>query len=593
MFKNKTFVIVCIVVVLVVAGIGAIKARSSARDSGASNIATFEVQRGPLTISVIEAGTIKAREQIILKCEVEGKTSIISLVEEGARVNKGDLLVELDVSTLLDNEIDEEIKTENANAAYIGARENLAVVENKAKSDVDLAKLTFTFAKQDLEKYIKGEYKNELRKAESAIILAQEELTRANDTLKWSQTLFDDKYISQTELQADKLLQKKRELDLELAQSDRDLLINYTYRRNVDQFVSDVNQADMAMERTQREANANIAQARATLKAKEAEYRRQVSKLEKTRAQITKTKIYAPASGLVIYATSARRGGWRSRTEPLDEGQTVFERQELIYLPTAASSKAEVTIHESHLEKIHEGLPAVITVEALQGKRYLGTLQKIAPLPDAQSMWMNPDLKVYNTEIYLDSNDPLLRTGMSCLAEIIVARYDNALYIPVQAVMRVDGEPTVYVVNGKALEPRKVEIGLDNNRMIHILSGLGEGEIVSLTPPLESAEVDENSSNAINGQNGNGSANGYDHIDKEIDDRLKQSKEMISNGEQPKRKREGKKGMRSGKRGEGFENLSDEEKAKRRERFSNMSEEEKQKMRQRYQSGKGRPKRQE
>jgi len=154
-------------------------------------------------------------------------------------------------------------------------------------------------------------------------------------------------------------------------------------------------------------------------------------------------------------------------------------------------------------------------------------------------------------------------------------------------------KPTVYVVNGKALEPRKVEIGLDNNRMIHILSGLGEGEIVSLTPPLESAEVDENSSNAINGQNGNGSANGYDHIDKEIDDRLKQSKEMISNGEQPKRKREGKKGMRSGKRGEGFENLSDEEKAKRRERFSNMSEEEKQKMRQRYQSGKGRPKRQE
>jgi HlyD family secretion protein len=581
MLKNKTLIIICIVVALVVVGIGAYKARSSARDSGASGTSTFEVQQGPLTISVIEAGTIKAREQIILKCEVEGQTSIISLVDEGTRVKKGDLLVELDASKLLDTVIDEEIKTEDANAAFIGARENLAVVENKGKSDVDLAKLTLTFAKQDLDKYIKGEYINELRKAESAIILAQEELTRANDTLEWSKTLHAEKYISQTELQADELSQKKRQLDLELAKSDRDLLKNYTYQRNVDQFVSDVNQAGMALERTQREANANIAQARATLRARDAEYRRQVSKLEKNRAQITKTKIYAPADGLVIYATSARRGGYRSRSEPLDEGQAVYERQELIYLPTAASSKAEVDIHESHLQKIHEGLPAIITVEALQSKRYLGTLQKIAPLPDAQSMWIN---------------DPLLRTGMSCLAEIIVARYDDAVYIPVQAVMRVDGEPTVYVVNGKALEPRTVEIGLDNNRMIHILSGLNKGDVVSLAPPLESAEVDENGSGAVNGQNGNSLAgNGSDFIDDRIDSRLKQSKEMISNTEQPKRKREGKKGSRGGKRGDrerrkGFEDLSEEERAKMKKRFSNMSEQEKQKMRQQYQSGGGRPK---
>ena len=103
---------------------------------------------------------------------------------------------------------------------------------------------------------------------------------------------------------------------------------------------------------------------------------------------------------------------------------------------------------------------------------------------------MNPDLKVYNTDIYLDDNDDSLRTGMSCKVEIIVEQYDDALYVPVQAVLRVAGKPTVYVMQGKDMAPRQVETGLDNNRMIHILSGLEEGERVVMTPPLKAATVD-------------------------------------------------------------------------------------------------------
>jgi len=580
MFKNKAFVVICIVVVLVVVAIAAIKVRSSEEKLNTSAVATYEVKQGPLTISVIESGTIKAREQIILKSEVEGKTSIIYLIEEGMNVKKGDLLVELDASTLLDDEIDEEIKTLNAEAAFISARENLAVVQNQAKSDVDIAKLTLTFAKQDLEKYTKGEYLNEKKKADTDITLAKSELTQATETLEWSQKLYDEKYISQTELEADKLLQKKKELDLELAESNLDLLTKYTYRRNVDQLVSDANQAGMALERTQRKVNADLAQAEATLKAREAEYRQQESKLKKTKEQIVKTKIYAPADGLAIYATSAKSRGRPGSQEPLDEGQAVYERQELIYLPTAASSKAEVDIHESNLEKVHPGLPAIITVDALQGRRYLGTVERIAPLPDAQSVWMNPDLKVYNTEIYLDSNDPLLRTGMSCLAEIVVARYDDAVYVPVQAVMRVDGAPTVYVVKDKSIEPRKVESGLDNNRMIHIVSGLEKGEVVSLTPPLQSAEVDQGGTGLGNGYNGNGSLTSSELIDKEIDDRLKQSKEASSQVKPSSVKRDRKTGKRDGRDGRKNRNLSDEERQKMRQRFQNMSDEEKQKMRQ-------------
>jgi HlyD family secretion protein len=560
----------------------------SFKDSGGmlTGLATFVVKRGSLRISVTESGTIKARDQVILKSEVEGRTSILWLVPEGTPVKQGDLLVELDGSQLLDNKIDQQIIVQNAEAAFIGARENLAVVANQAQSDIDLADLTLKFAEQDLEKYLEGEYPNQLKEAEALITLADEELKRAEEKLRWSEKLFAEKYISQTELQADQLAVKKAEFDLELAKNNRDLLEKYTYQRNLDQLESDVRQAKMALERTNRKAKADVAQAEADLKAKQSEYSRQQDKLKKLEEQIEKTKIYAPADGLVIYATSARRGGWRSSSEPLDVGQDVLERQELIYLPTTAAVKAEVDIHEASLKKVEVGLPALITVDALPGRSFVGSVAHIAPLPDAQSMWMNPDLKVYNTEVYLDSNDPGLRTGMSCKAEIIVDQYEDAVYVPVQAVLRVAGETTVYVVDGGAIEPRTVEIGLDNNRMVRIMRGLREGEVVLLTPPLKSAAlepskerigteaapleqdtevyriIDDKLQNKTNGQQ-------QDGTDRRSGD---SGRDSLSPDQRQKMRRE-------------FENMPAEEREKLRERFKNMSPEEREKMRQRRKGG--------
>jgi len=597
--QNRPFVLIALISVLAIIGAAAamLVSRKTNNDL-ASSMATFVVKRGPLRISVTESGTIKARDQVILKNEVEGITSILSLAPEGTRVKKGDLLVELDASGLLDAKIDQQIKVQNTEAAFVGARENLAVVTNQAQSDIDIAKLNLKFAKQDLEQYKEGEYPNQLKEANGLITLADEEVTRAQETFDWSKTLFEEKYISQIELKADELALKRKKLDLELAQSGLDLLQKYTYQRNLDQLESNVNQADMALERTNRKAKADVVQAEADLKAKESEYERQNDKLRKNIEQIEKTRIYAPADGLVIYATSARRGGMRSSTEPLDIGQTIRERQELIYLPTGSSVNAEVDIHETSLKKVGLHLPAIITVDALPGKTFLGEVAHIAPLPDAQSMWLNPDLKVYNTEITVDGNDSSLRTGMSCKAEIVIKQFADATYVPVQAVLRVAGEPTVYVVNGENVEPRRVEIGIDNNRMVRIISGLEEGEVVLLTPPLGSAAVEPYA-----GQTAPDTGPHEDGTDiyRTINDRLAESinKRQYpgtaipgSDAEQPRKRsddRRGKSGAGSRgpgqKPGTGFENMSSEEKEKMREKFKNMSREEKQKMRQQSEEG--------
>ena len=475
--------------VCVLIGIGVVVALNfGTEDASVNDHITFEVKQGPLRISVIETGTIKAREQIKIKNNVEGRTSIISLVEEGTQVRKGDLLIELDSSDLLDKKIDQQIRVQNVEAAFVSAREDLAVIENQAQSDIDKAKLAYEFALLDRKKYTEGEYPNALKAAESKIILANEEISRAREKLAWSGKLFNEKYISKTELQADELAEKKKILDLELAENELNLLKNFTYQRSLAQLESDVRQAEMAFERTNRKAKANIVQAGANLKAKEAEYERQKDKLEKIEQQIQNTRIYAPVDGLVVYATSAQRGR-RHGVEPLQEGQEVRERQELIYLPTTGAVTAEVSIHEANLDKIRIGLPVIITVDALPGETFTGRVARIAPLPDPQSAFLNPDLKLYNTDIYLDGNHEALRTGMTCKAEIIIDQYKEATYIPVQAVLRVNGKQTVYVVKNKTLEPRSVEIGLDNNRMVRIISGLRPGEVVSLIPPLAAASV--------------------------------------------------------------------------------------------------------
>ncbi len=564
-FLRSRLSLLAAIIVVVLIGIVVVAFNGSgSRSVSMSERPSFVVKRGPLRISVTESGTIQAREQIILKSEVEGRTTILFLVDEGTRVEKGELLVELDSSQLLDTKIDQEIRVQNAEAAFIRAREYLAVVENQAQSDIDEAELALEFAELDLKKYLEGEYQNKRKEKESEITLAKEELQVAEEKLDWSQKLFEKEYISRTELQIDQLSVEKRRLDLELSQNSLRLLEDFEHPRDLAQKESDVKQAKMALERTNRKAKADVVQAEADLRAKESEFERQKDKLKKIEEQIVKTKIYAPADGLVIYATSAKTQHWRGNEEPLDEGREVREREELIYLPTASAVKAEVKIHEASLEKIKVGLPVRVTVDALAGRTFTGRVAKIAPLPDAQMIWLNPDLKVYNAEIYLDGEGDYLRTGMSCSAEIIIEEYKDAIYIPVQAVIRVAGEPTAYLWDGRDFEPRTVEVGLDNNRMMRVLGGVKEGEVVLLAPPLGRGAIEEAREVASStGSLGEEAATGGEEsTDKD---------EAPGPGMQlsPEQMREK------------FEKMSDEEKRQMRERFEKMSDEDREKLRQR------------
>lgn len=448
------------------------------------------VKKGPLVINVTEAGSIKPQEQIILKSAVEGRRAIIYIIPEGSFVKKGDLLVELDVSELETKRADQEIVVQNAEAGKLIKADDLIVAQNQAKADIELAELKVRFAREDLQKYIKGEYPKNLSEAEGNIKLAEEELERARDKMEWSKKLYDEKYLSETEMRGDELSWKRSELNLKTAKGNLDLLQNYTYKRQVAQLESDLSQAEMSLERTKRKANASVSSAEASLRAKELEYTRQMERLKHYERQVSNAKIYAPMDGLVIYATSANNR-WGNR-EPLSEGIEVYERNDLIYLPTASSFQAEVDVHESNLKKIVPGLSVRVRVDAAQNT-FDGVVSHVSPLPDAHKMWQNPDLKVYKTIIKLTGGGESLKSGMNCVANIVIEQFEETLYIPLHCVVKEEGESVVYVINkeGKP-EKRKVELGLDNNLFVQVIGGVSEGELVMENPPLSNSQSDEN-----------------------------------------------------------------------------------------------------
>ncbi len=79
--------------------------------------------------------------------------------------------------------------------------------------------------------------------------------------------------------------------------------------------------------------------------------------------------------------------------------------------------------------------------------------------------------------------DILLRPGLLADAEVIVESLENVVYIPYQAVFDTTQGPVVYLWNGRSLEPRPVELGKRSESQVVILSGLEEGDQISLQSP--------------------------------------------------------------------------------------------------------------
>jgi HlyD family secretion protein len=435
------------------------------------------VRRGPLRIAVTTGGGLRAAGTVSLTSKVEGRNAILRLVPEGTFVRKGDVVCELDASAMIEDRIQQTISVGNAEAALVKARQNYQIQLSQNRSDINKARQAIEFAEQDLAMFLEGERASELQASRQAIDLAKEEAERAASRLTWSETLAERGFLTATELEADRIAEHRAQVALEQAERELDLLERFRMPRRETELRALLEEARQEFERVELQAAARIIDFEADVKSCEATLGLERERLVKLENQIDEAKLRAPRDGLVVYAQ-------RDHDDPpIQEGLEVRERQEILSIPSTDDMVAEVKLHESVLEQVEVGMPCTIKVDALPGVELDGQVEFVALLPDQGRRWLNPNLRVYRCDVAISTPNDGMRPGMSCSVEILIDEIADTLYVPVQAVFREGPTNVSFVVEGREITRREVEVGRYNELWVQVLGGLAEDEVVLLRPP--------------------------------------------------------------------------------------------------------------
>ena len=481
---RRRFVYIAGAAILLVA-IMSVAANSGSTAAEENDDELFTVQSGPLTISTSESGILKNKDEIILKNETERSLKIVSLVEEGTVLKQGDLIIELDSDALETNRDLLELNQKSRESDLVAAEKRREIVINQKQADIEQAEVTLRFARLNLKKFIEGEHPKNLEAADARITMAQANLERAERDYNWSIKLHDKGFITARELKADELTAKQNRINLKISKTDLDLLVKYNDPQMIESMKSDVKQAEMALERAKLRSEADLTIQQASLYHFEIQLKDINKELKKAQARLDACRIVAPADGMVIYGTSGSQT--QEGRELMEVGATVHPMHTLIRMPVSDIMLATISVQEATKPKLYENMQAVVTVDALPDQAFNGRLTKIGILPDATQSWLNPDLKVYECQVELDSASQQMKSGMNCHVEIVIEEYENTLFVPIQCVLHIDGKPTVYLKQPGGFEKRVVQTGMDNGVTIHILDGLEDGDQVKLKPPLEEA----------------------------------------------------------------------------------------------------------
>ncbi len=440
-------------------------------------MAYHTVERRDFLVSVIEGGALAATQELLIVCEMEGTPRILRIVPEGTSVKKGDLLVELDSSGIKERLDTQEVVVENARFALTKAKEDLdiQILLNDA-NDKD-AELAVEFALSDLEKYKLGDWPQAKRVLEADITITKEEVQRAKDKLDWTGKLHAKGYATRSELEGDQLALKRQDIALEKGSEALRLSEKYDYPKKVRLLESGYEQSKLALLRIKQRSKSLLSAAQADLKARENTLELQSGKLEETRLQLQLAKIFAPQDGLVVYAPVSSSLG-----QPIEEGAVVRQKQPLIKLPDVSKMMVEIKIHESHVRQVKPGQPAFVTIDSMPDKQFNGVVKKIAPLPDSNSRYYSPNLKVYAAEVLIDEALADFKPGVSARAEIVVTNLHKVLTIPIQCVTSHKGRQVCYIERAGNPVSMPVTVGHHNDKFIEIRSGIKEGDRVMLSP---------------------------------------------------------------------------------------------------------------
>lgn len=312
--------------------------------------------------------------------------------------------------------------------------------------------------RSELTSKIQEEQTN-LQKAESeftqAMLDTTLELTQARDNLVDLQyTMEESKIKMEQSVYEPPSVKRQAQIDYEKAER--------SYNRAIGNYATQERQAEAKMRAV--EADLTIAQ-------------RKLTDLEDISIQFTVT---APDTGMVIYHRS-----WRG--ERVTSGSTVNAWDPVVAtLPDLSVMESTTYVNEVDIQKIQEGQPVGISLDAMPDKSLTGTVERVANIGEQRP---NSDSKVFEVTIRVTQQDSTLRPAMTTSNKIVVASVDEAVSVPLETLHVADSLNFVFKKDGRNLVRQEVLIGLRNDNEAVVEAGLTPDDQVYISMPVDTVGV--------------------------------------------------------------------------------------------------------
>lgn len=140
---------------------------------------------------------------------------------------------------------------------------------------------------------------------------------------------------------------------------------------------------------------------------------------------------------------------------------------------------ARIEVDELDINKVQIGQEASLFIPAVSNDEIYGTVSYIS-----NKGIVKDGITTYEVYISVEQND-LIKSGMTVDASIILAKTENALLVPTSSLIDIKGGKAVRVLEDGEIVGKPVEMGLSNDTMTEIISGIELTDVIitSLTYP--------------------------------------------------------------------------------------------------------------
>lgn len=187
------------------------------------------------------------------------------------------------------------------------------------------------------------------------------------------------------------------------------------------------------------------------------------AQLELSELSMTDAVVRAPISGTVS----------KRHVQP---GEKVSFDAPLLSIVDLTQLEVQAQVPISDVTQIRKGMPALVDVEGIDGRKFEGRVERINPSAE-------PGTRTINVYISLSNEDSLLKAGMFARVLLTVAPEVEVLALPLSAVRTDAAQTFVWIVSDEKLARRNVVIGKRDERaqLVEVTSGLTPADVVLAT----------------------------------------------------------------------------------------------------------------